>query len=60
MNSHSGPGSSDKNPLITDTFSGTPDQPIDRWIPGLLSTIDPLIALAARMMNERRWDCCVE
>jgi hypothetical protein len=38
MNSHSGPGNSNKDPLITESFSGTPDQPIEEWIPGFLST----------------------
>ena len=38
MNSHSGPGNNTKDALITESFSGTPDQPIERWIPGFLST----------------------
>jgi len=34
MNSHSGDGSSTKDPLISETFAGTPARPSDRWIPG--------------------------
>jgi hypothetical protein len=38
MNSHSGLGNSKTDPLVTKSFSGTPAQPIGRWIPGFLST----------------------
>ena len=37
-NSHSGHGNSKKDPLITESFSGTPDQSIEEWIPGFAST----------------------
>jgi outer membrane protein assembly factor BamA len=37
MNTHSGLGSS-QDPVITDTFAGSPNQPGLQWIPGLLST----------------------
>jgi hypothetical protein len=36
MNSHSGPANSEGEP-ISQSFSGTPAQSIERWIPGLLS-----------------------
>src|SRR5204863_3094984 len=38
MNSHSGPGNSTTASLITESFSGAPDQPIERWLPGFAST----------------------
>ena len=33
-----GSGNSKKDALITESFSGTPDQAVERWIPGFLST----------------------
>jgi Omp85 superfamily domain len=38
MNSHSGPGNNTNDEPITDSFSGTPHQPLESWIPGFLST----------------------
>ena len=38
MNSHSGPGNNTNDEPITESFSGTPHQPIESWIPGFLST----------------------
>jgi outer membrane protein assembly factor BamA len=38
MNSHSGSGNSKKDTPITEGFSGTPDESVERWIPGFLST----------------------
>src|SRR5439155_13346897 len=42
MNSHSGPGNSTTASLITESFSGAPDQPIERWLPGCASTTQSL------------------
>jgi hypothetical protein len=34
MNSHSGPGNNTNDEPITESFSGTPHQPVESWIPG--------------------------